>query len=87
MSEETMARAKKPAKRVNYNVSLELLAGLNTVAKFEHRTDTAQLEIFIREGLDKWLAEHPDLINEYEQEKEHRKSYLEGSDKEGGNNG
>ncbi|MBD1995210.1 hypothetical protein H6G00_01020 [Leptolyngbya sp. FACHB-541] len=59
MTEIIVGRAKKPAKRQNYKISYELLAGLKGVAILEDRSDTAQLERWIREGVDRWRLENP----------------------------
>lgn len=55
----TVGRAKKPAKRQNYKISYELLAGLKGIATLEYRSDTAQLEKWIKEGVERWKAENP----------------------------
>lgn len=60
MTAATLGRAKKPAKRQNYKISYDLLAGLKGVASLEDRSDTAQLERWIREGIDRWRSENPD---------------------------
>ncbi len=72
MTAVIVGRSKKPAKRQNYKISFDLLAGLKGVARLEDRSDTAQLERWIREGVDRWRLENPsqgqaldDLISEF----------------------
>lgn len=59
MATLTVGRVKKPAKRQNYKISFDLLAGLKGIAQLEDRSDTAQLERWIREGIDRWRTENP----------------------------
>lgn len=68
MTAVIVGRDKKLAKRQNYKISFELLAKLKGIARLEDRSDTAQLERWIREGADLWCAENPSKIsklNEY----------------------
>lgn len=67
MAVTTVGRAKKPAKRQNYKISYELLAGLKSIASLEDRSDTAQLERWIREGIDRWKQENPSKSAELEE--------------------
>jgi hypothetical protein len=64
MTQATVGRPKKPAKRQNYKISFELLAGLKGVAILEDRSDTAQLERWIREGVDRWKSANPSKSKE-----------------------
>jgi hypothetical protein len=64
MTENTVGRSKKPAKRQNYKISYELLAGLKGVASLEDRSDTAQLERWIREGIERWKTENPGKVED-----------------------
>ena len=67
MTQAVVGRAKKPAKRQNYKISYELLAGLKGVAILEDRSDTAQLERWIREGIDRWRLENPSQIEKLDE--------------------
>ncbi|MCU0552742.1 MAG: hypothetical protein MUC48_25715 [Leptolyngbya sp. Prado105] len=60
-----VGRQKKPAKRVNYKISYELLARLKAISVIEDRSDTAQLERYIRESSDRWELENPEKIERY----------------------
>ncbi len=62
MTAAIVGRAKKPAKRQNYKISFDLLAGLKGVARLEDRSDTAQLERWIREGIEQWKRENPSEV-------------------------
>lgn len=64
MTQAVVGRSKKPAKRQNYKISYSLLAGLKGVATLEDRSDTAQLERWIREGVDRWRLENPSKAGE-----------------------
>lgn len=59
MTQAIVGRPKKPAKRQNYKISYDLLASLKGVSILEDRSDTAQLERWIREGVDRWRTENP----------------------------
>ncbi|MBD1843986.1 hypothetical protein H6F89_11360 [Cyanobacteria bacterium FACHB-63] len=65
MTTATVGRQKKPAKRVNYKINYELLARLKAISVLEDRSDTAQLERYIREGSDRWELENPTKLEEY----------------------
>ena len=65
MTVTIVGRQKKPAKRVNYKISYDLLARLKAVSVLEDRSDTAQLERYIREGTDRWELNNPDKTDQY----------------------
>lgn len=64
MTAAIVGRVKKPAKRQNYKITFDLLAGLKGVARLEDRSDTAQLERWIREGIERWKSENPTKVEE-----------------------
>jgi hypothetical protein len=64
MTQAIVGRSKKPAKRQNYKISYSLLAGLKGVAILEDRSDTAQLERWLREGIDRWRLANPTKTEE-----------------------
>jgi len=66
MAYSTMGRPKKAAARRNYKISFDVLSKLSVIARLEDRSDTAQLERFIKEGADKWEAQNPDKLEMYQ---------------------
>lgn len=66
MIDTTVGRPKKPAKRRSYKITFDVLARLNAVARLEDRSDTAQLERWIKEGCDRWESENPGKSEEYQ---------------------
>jgi hypothetical protein len=82
MNEIIVGRPKKPAQRKNYKITSQLLARLNAIAVLEDRSETAQLERFIREGSERWEADNPQLKNEYQQLINQYLKKLEGGDDE-----
>lgn len=66
MALATVGRPKKPAARRNYKIAFDTLARLSAIARLEDRSDTAQLERFIRSGADEWEAENPDKVEAYQ---------------------
>lgn len=54
-----VGRSRKSAKRQNYKISYRLLAGLKGIATLEDRSDTAQLERWLKEGIERWRLENP----------------------------
>lgn len=62
----TVGRPKKPAARRNYKISFDVLARLSAISRLEDRSDTSQLERFIKEGADRWLIENPTKIDIYQ---------------------
>ena len=62
----TVGRSKKPAARRNYKISFDVLARLSAIARLEDRSDTAQLERFIREGADRWILDNPTKVEVYQ---------------------
>ncbi|MBW4444396.1 MAG: hypothetical protein KME10_24885 [Plectolyngbya sp. WJT66-NPBG17] len=81
MTAAVVGRQKKPAKRVNYKISYELLARLKAVSVIEDRSDTAQLERYIREGSDRWELENPAKLEEYKTLADRYLSELGGDEK------
>jgi hypothetical protein len=67
VTQAIVGRAKKPAKRQNYKITYDLLAGLKGIAILEDRSDTAQLERWIREGVDLWRLENPSKVKELDE--------------------
>jgi hypothetical protein len=63
--EEIVGRAKKPAKRRNYKITFDVLARLSAISRLEDRSDTAQLERFIKEGSERWESENLGKSEEY----------------------
>ncbi|XGV99760.1 MAG: hypothetical protein ACAF41_12585 [Leptolyngbya sp. BL-A-14] len=64
MTVATVGRAKKPAKRQNYKIAYDALAVLKGIAVLEDRSDTAQLERWIRESADRWRLENPAKVEQ-----------------------
>jgi hypothetical protein len=62
---QSVGRPKKPAKRRNYKISFDVLAKLQAIAQLEDRSDTAQLERFIKEGADLWELANPGKASDY----------------------
>ncbi|MBD1825493.1 hypothetical protein H6F51_23775 [Cyanobacteria bacterium FACHB-DQ100] len=65
MTVASVGRPKKLAKRRNYKISFDVLAKLQAIAQLEDRSDTAQLERFIREGAERWELENPGKASAY----------------------
>jgi hypothetical protein len=80
MVQVSVGRPKKPAKRRNYKISFDVLAKLQAIAKMEDRSDTAQLERFIKEGSERWEAENPNKQIEYKDLVKRIQSDLEASE-------
>lgn len=66
MALATVGRPKKPAARRNYKIAFDLLARLSAIARLEDRSDTAQLERFIREGSDQWVLDNLNKLEAYQ---------------------
>ena len=62
----TVGRPKKPAARRNYKISFDVLARLSAISRLEDRSDTSQLERFIKEGSDRWMIDNPTKIDTYQ---------------------
>lgn len=67
ITEAAVGRPRKPAKRRNYKITFDLLARLSAIARLEDRSDTAQLERFIREGAERWESENPAKAAQYQE--------------------
>jgi hypothetical protein len=80
MTEATVGRPKKPAKRRNYKITFDLLARLSAIARLEDRSDTAQLERWIREGSERWLVDNPGKGDEFNKLVSEIQAELEGED-------
>lgn len=66
MAQLTVGRPKKPAARRNYKINFEVLARLSAIARLEDRSDTAQLERFLKEGADRWALENPTKLDDFQ---------------------
>lgn len=75
----TVGRPKKPAKRRNYKISFDVLARLQAIAQLEDRSDTAQLERFIREGAERWELENPAKALAYREKVSQIQAEMEGT--------
>ena len=62
-----VGRPKKPAARRNYKISFDVLARLSAIARLEDRSDTAQLERFIKIGAEQWMLDNPTKNDDYQQ--------------------
>jgi hypothetical protein len=65
MTGATVGRPKKPAAKRNYKINYDLLGQLGAIARLEDRSDTSQLERWIREGAERWVLENPEKAETY----------------------
>jgi hypothetical protein len=80
MDETTVGRQKKPAKRRSYKITFDVLARLNAISRLEDRSDTSQLERWIKEGAARWEAENPGKSEEYQRLVAEIQAELEGEE-------